>query len=315
MSFTPGKTVAIVNPVAGGGKISSAWAETESALKTLCGAIDVQFTDRPGQAEELARQAVRDHVDEILVVGGDGTISEVVNGMQTAAGADDKDVVLTTIPAGTGGDFRKSISVPDKLDQILDRLRHSEPQRIDIGKICFVDHQGTETTRYFTNIASFGLSGEVDKVVNESRWPKRFGGRFTYAWSTFKAMGKYKPKKIRLRIDDDVDRMITFNTVAVCNGRYFGGGMLVAPKAALSDGLFDIVAIEPQSAISGLRNAPKLYQGRHLDEPNVQSWKGKRIEAIPADETQKALLDVDGEPLGTLPATFEIVAGALLLRQ
>lgn len=304
-------TVAIVNPAAGGRKAQELWPAAEAALRSVYGKFDTFVTERPGQAEEIARDALTDGATEILVFGGDGSISEVVNGIQVTDGAE---TILTVIPSGTGGDFRKTFNIPPKPEDFIAGLENRTPRKIDLGKITFVDWDGQEQVRYFANIASFGLSGEVDKAVNAATWPKKLGGRFTYAWCTLAAMNKYAPMKVRLFVDDAVDTLVRFNTVAVCNGQFFGGGMHVAPIADPSDGLLDIIAIEPQSALSGLRNAPKLYKGAHLDEPNVRSWKGKRVSAVPADPSQSALLDIDGEPLGKLPATFEIIPGAISLR-
>lgn len=310
----PERATAIVNPVSGGGNIAKVWNQTEVALKTIYSRFDVQFTERPGQASDLARNAVDDGAQEIIAIGGDGTVNEIVNGIQSAASAKKDETVLTIVPAGTGGDFRKTFGFPTELDQILVKLRSSEIKTIDLGKITFVDHDGVQQSRFFANIASFGLSGEVDTAVNDTQWPKRLGGRFTYAWCSLVAMGKYKPKKIRLLIDDDVDTLLTVNTVAICNGGYFGGGMHIAPNAKPNDGMFDVIAIEQQPALAGIRNASKLYKGTHLEEPNVQAWTGRKIDAIPADPSQAAILDIDGEPLGTLPATFELVPNALRIR-
>ncbi len=307
-------TVAIVNPTAGGGVAQKNWPETELALKSVYGSFKTFFSEKSGHAETLAREAAEDGANEIAVIGGDGTISEVVNGVQAASRPGKSDVVLSLIPSGTGGDFRKTLDFPSDLQDMLNRLRNGTTKKIDLGRITFTGPDGQPITRHFVNIASFGLSGEVDKAVNAASWPKRLGGRFTYAWCTLSAMNKYRPQKIRLLIDETVDRLVTFNTVAVCNGQYFGGGMHVAPNADPTDGTFDIIAIEPQPALEGLRKASKLYKGTHLSEPNVQHWRGQRVEALPADPSQAAWLDIDGEPLGTLPALFEILPAALNVR-
>ena len=314
MPETAPSTIVIVNPTAGGGKAQAKWTEIEVVLRSVYGQFDTFITEQSGDAERFSEDATADGATEIIVVGGDGTLSEVINGIFNASPLPDRRPIVTPIPSGTGGDFRKTLRLSPDISRLGDQLRTGIPKPVDVGRITFTHEDGHDVTRHFLNIASFGLSGEVDKAVNAAQWPKRLGGRFTYAWCSLKALSNYQPKKVRLLIDDAVDRLVHVNTVAVCNGQYFGGGMHVSPASDITDGRFDIVAIEPEPPLSGLKNANKLYKGTHLDQPNVFHWRGQTVQAIPADGDQAAWLDIDGEPLGTLPATFEILAAALSVR-
>ncbi len=314
MPETAPSRLVVVNPTAGGGKAQTKWTEIEVILRSVYGQFKTKMTERSGDAERFGEIATSDGTTEIIVVGGDGTLSEVVNGVFNANSQSGRRPMITPIPSGTGGDFRKTLELSPDISDLGNQLRNGSPKPVDVGRITFVRENGRTVTRHFLNIASFGLSGEVDKAVNAAKWPKRLGGRFTYAWCSLTALIRYKPKKVRLLIDETVDRLVHVNTVAVCNGQYFGGGMHVSPHSDISDGLFNVVAIEPEPIFSGLKNANKLYNGTHLDQPNVSHWQGQMIQATPADPDQAVWLDIDGEPLGTLPATFEILPAALLVR-
>ena len=314
MPETAPPPIVIVNPTAGGGKAQTKWTEIEVVLRSVYGRFDSLMTSQAGDAERFGEDAASDGISEIIVVGGDGTLSEVINGIFNVSISDENRPMVTPIPSGTGGDFRKTLGLAPNISDLAAQLRTGVPRQVDVGRITFARENSTTVTRHFVNIASFGLSGEVDKAVNAAQWPKRLGGRFTYAWCSLSALSKYQPKKVRLLIDDTVDRLVHVNTVAVCNGQYFGGGMHISPASDITDGRFDIVAIEPETTLSGLRNANKLYKGTHLEQPNVFHWRGQKVQAIPADGDQAAWLDIDGEPLGMLPAKFEILPAALTVR-
>ena len=314
MPETAPSPLVIVNPTAGGGTAQTKWTEIEVVLRSVYGRFDVKLTEKTGDAERFGEDALSDGTPEIIVVGGDGTLSEVINGVLGTTSQSSRRPIITPIPSGTGGDFRKTLGLSSNISDLGNQLRSGSSKPVDVGRITFVHENGHTLTRHFLNIASFGLSGDVDKAVNAAQWPKRLGGRFTYAWCSLNALTKYTPKKVRLLIDDQVDRLVHVNTVAVCNGQYFGGGMHVSPHSNIADGLFNVVAIEPEPTFSGLKNANKLYKGTHLEQPNVFHWQGKTVQAFPADGDQAAWLDIDGEPLGTLPATFEVLPAALSVK-
>ena len=146
----------------------------------------------------------------------------------------------------------------------------------------------------FANIASFGMSGLTDRLVNQSK--KRFGSLSFFA-ATAKAPA------------DGVD--LTINTVAIANGRYFGGGMMVAPDASLDDGEFDVVAIGDMSMTDFVLKSRRMYAGTHLSLEKVSHRRARVVRATPAEPGQVVELDVDGETPGILPATFTVVPRAL----
>src|SRR5262249_34425749 len=170
---------------------------------------------------------------------------------------------------------------------------------------------GGRASCMFVNIASFGIAGLVDVIANSSS--KRLGGRASFFLATVRAAARYKNQRVRLVLDGSERLELPIQNVAVANGRYFGGGMQVAPNAELDDGAFDVIAIGDVSFFEMMTSGARIYKGTHLELPKVTARRAKRVEAEPAVDGEQVLLDVDGEAPGTLPASFSIVPGALNL--
>ena len=177
---------------------------------------------------------------------------------------------------------------------------------VDVGRLFYKDHGGQIRCRYFHNISSFGLGGEVDQRVN--RTAKPFGPFISFIWATLISIFQYGKKKVYIKIDDGFEQICTVWNVAVSNGQYHGGGMWVAPDAAVDDGLFHITIIGDLSIPRVFLNLPRLYSGQILRVEKVVSVTGKKIVAASA---QRVLLDIDGEQLGTLPVVMDVLPGAL----
>ena len=190
--------------------------------------------------------------------------------------------------------------------QFIDNFfRH---RRIDLGRLIYRDHAGRALSRYFHNVVSFGLGGEVDARVNRST--KACGGFVSFVWATLVSLVRYQRKCIHLRVDDHFDREVRVWNVAVANGGYHGGGMHVAPGADPEDGLFQVTVIGDLSLAQVVANLPRLYNGRIYGHEKIWRVTGKRITASAA---QPVLLDMDGEQPGRLPVIIEMVPAALSL--
>ena len=241
-----------------------------------------------------------------MCVGGDGTLNEVVTGMMDGTGPLRPDALLGLVSLGTGRDFIRTSQIPRDSEGALQVIAAGRSAPLDLGRISYVDHQGRQTSRYFHNVASFGLGGEVDERV--SRTTRIFGGFTSFIWATLLSVLRYRKKTIHLRIDDCPEETQAVMNVAIANGRYHGGGMWIAPEASLSDGHFHVTVIGDFSIPEVFRHLPKLYNGKLLQLEKVRTLTGKKIEAR-SDE--RVLLDVDGEQPGVLPASLEIVPSAL----
>ncbi len=307
---------AIVNPRSSGGRTVEIWPQFSERLTRGLGPFDTVFTDGPMAALRLTAAALKDGVEHIIAVGGDGTVNEVVNGFFENERPINSHAALSIITSGTGADFRRTFGTPDDMDQQLQRVVDGENHVIDVGLLTYRDDATGDTRkRYFDNVASFGMSGMADKVVNQLTFAKKFGGKFAFQWGTLKALLGYRGQRVRLQVDDIFDEVLDINTVAVCNGCYFGGGMKIAPEAKPDDGLLDVIVVRNTSVFQILKGLPGLYKGRHLEnKKNVFMLRGRKITAEPVRSSDEVLLDVDGEAPGRLPATFEVVPGALLLK-
>jgi YegS/Rv2252/BmrU family lipid kinase len=303
------RTVVVVNPNSQGGRLGKRWPELADTLARAFPFDDVHTTG-PGDATRLAREALAAGAERIVAIGGDGTINEVVNGFFANGAPIAPQASFALLPFGTGGDFRRTMQIPIELADAAAVIAANKRAKIDVGKLELTQHDGTRSVRMFANIASFGVSGVVDRLVNESG--KKLG-RLSFALATARATWSYKNQRVQLIFDGEAASRVelTVNTVAVANGKYFGGAMMVAPHAEIDDGQFDVIAMGDFSFGDLLKSGRRLYKGTHLEMDKVTSRRARTVDAEPVDPSAKVELDVDGEPLGLLPARFELLPGAL----
>ena len=309
--------IIIVNPESAGGETGKAWPGIASELATHFGPFTPKFTKRAGEGIELAASAARKGAKLIIACGGDGTISEVANGI-LAAGSDAE---LGILPSGTGGDFRKTIEIPARASAAVKILSTGQTRLIDVGKVSFTNHRGEIESRYFLGVASFGLSADVIARVKEggpdwlpAKAPKWLSGRVSFATAMLQAAAKKSATRVVVQLDDDDARHLTVANLCIANARYFGGGMKIAPNAKLTDGKFDVVSIGDLGAARIFANAPRLYLGAHLSMQEVGHALAAKVVARAVDKDQNVEIEVDGEIPGQLPATFQILPSALRVR-
>jgi diacylglycerol kinase (ATP) len=264
------------------------------------------LTARAGDAVRIARTELLEGAELIVCVGGDGTLSEVVNGFMDERVPIRNNTLLGFVPNGTGCDFIKTVPIPEEIEQSLDTIKEGHIKAIDVGRLRHQDDHGLPVTRYFHNIVSFGLGGEVDERINKSG--KAFGPFLSFIWATLISIFLYGKKKMRVQIDNSYDMNVIAWNIAVANGQYHGGGMLVAPDALIDDGLFHITVIGNLTLAQVFRHLPKLYNGRIKDIKEVTIITGKTISA---SSPERVLVDCDGEQPCCLPIVAEIVPAAL----
>lgn len=306
---TAPKTVFIVNPRSANGATGRSWKKiNEDIRRGLRREYDVRFTERHGHATALAREAMKDGYELVVAVGGDGTINEVVNGFFEKEKRLNPQAALAVMSIGTGSDFVKTLEFPTTPFDAAERIRSGKTWAIDLGKCSYIDLDGERRSRFFINIADFGSGGAVVDKVN--RTTKVFGGAVSFLWGILTTLPTYKNKLTRYRIDDGPEEEKVLNTFVVANGRYYGGGLKPAPDAQLDDGLFDIVSIGDVGLIEAVTSLGKFRKGAHLQMPSVSFWRGKTVEAG-SEETQ--LVEMEGEVVGRLPASFEMLPKAMNL--
>ena len=305
----------IVNPKSAAGSTESNWASIAANLRTHFGVFQVAFTKSAGDGAALAQSGAGDGRKLIIACGGDGTINEVANGI-LESGADCE---LGVLPSGTGGDFRRSLAMPNDSREAAKALRDGVTKTIDVGKVSFKNRDDETVSRYFLNVASFGLSASIIGRVKKSsslNWLPNdlLRGKTSFAISTLQEVLGVEFVTVKVKIDDNEEKSLNTINFCVCNARFFGGGMKIAPDAKLNDGAFDVVNIGDIKTAKILLNAYKLYTGTHLELPEVKATQATRIEVSPAGNHEKIDIEVDGELPGKLPATFEIVPNALRVR-
>jgi len=293
----------IVNPVAANGAVGKHWPRIRDFLQAEGASFDAVLTEEPGHAIRLARQALDEGHRTIVAVGGDGTVNEVLNGL-VVEGTVDPEVALGIIPWGTGADFVRTAGIPRHFMGAGRQLLRGETRTVDLGRITCL-HQGQEVERYFINAAGLGFDGEVAELAN--RFPKVLGGTITYLMCLFIGLVTYRNKNVEFSFDGQHVKG-RINSIIVCNGRYLGGGMFMAPDASFDDGIFDVVILGNLNKLEVVVNLPRLYKGTHLTHPKVSLCHAKEVHV---EAHERIFLQADGELVGEAPATFRIVPQAV----
>ena len=299
-------TLAIVNPFSRDGATGRRFAAVERRLRAVLGPLEVERTRGPRDAERIAREAVRAGVERLIVAGGDGTLSEVATGLLGAGlGAYAR---IGILPFGTGGDFVKTLGIPRDLERAIACIAEGKVRRIDAYRATLRDDAGRERTVYGMNIASIGISALV--VTLAERSPRFVGGSGAFLVGALRAIARHRSLPVTLKVDGEVVHDGPLILATAANGRWFGGGMLVAPQAHCDDGRLDVLAVGGLSKRQLLVKLAQIYRGTHLEDGMARTARGRVIEALGPPDVR---VEIDGEPLGTLPARVEILEGALSL--
>jgi YegS/Rv2252/BmrU family lipid kinase len=212
------------------------------------------------------------------------------------------------IPRGTGVDFVRTYGIPSKLEDAVEIALRGETRAIDAGRVGYRAWSGEPAETWFFNVAGVGMSGAVAKRTNESS--KALGGKVSYLWSTLAVFARWQNTEVRVTVDGE-ERSGLMHEVIVANGRYLGGGMLMAPDASPDDGLFDVLLLGDLTKADLVKTMPKVYRGTHLPHPKAELLRGA---AVSVDSEVALPVQLDGEQPGTTPVRFELVPQALRLK-
>lgn len=305
----------VLNPAAGNGKAERHWARMAAKLSSL-GSLDVKKTDCQGAARDLARQLVTDGVELVIAAGGDGTVSDVTCGLLQAREATGRTADLAVVPLGRASDFARGLKLDVDIDELVRRLASGERRAIDAGRVCYINDEGALASRHFINIASLGVSGAIDRSVNATAGRRHLSGKLLFLAHTVRELLRCKFQDVRVTVDDGAAVEARIALVAVANAPYFGGGMKIAPAAAPDDAMLEVVIIKGRSKLSLLKDLRLVYSGAHTALPSCIFLRGKKIVVEPQGNlpANAALLDIDGEAPGCIPAMFEVMPGAIMLR-
>jgi YegS/Rv2252/BmrU family lipid kinase len=293
----------IVNPYSANGWTGRKWPGIKERFEAELGPIDFALTRGSNHASYLVAQALYEGYEKIIVVGGDGTLNEAVNGFYEDGRRINGGAVLGYLPSGTGEDFSLTLGIDDhQLSDHVRRLLGGEPRPVDIGEAAFRKWDGTAATRKFINESSLGFSAAVALRVNNSS--KLLGGRAAFFLGVLRTLTFLKSNPVRIEIDGDEYYNGRALIVALCNGRYFGGGMMIAPRAEVDDGQLEIVIVKEMGRLELLANIGSVYKGTHLANPKVICARGREINI---SSEQGLWIEMDGELVGLTGASYRLL--------
>lgn len=298
----------LLNPAAGGGRAGRLWPGLEQRLTQVLGKFRLLRSNGPGDIETLAEQAVRGGCHRLIVCGGDGTLHEAVNGLYRCGAAPKP--VLGIIPLGRGSDFAKTLSLPKAIERQIEVIRAGMQREIDLGLATF-QKNGSTKTRVFLNMADIGFGADVLK--DAASLPK-FYGRWAYPISVLRCYRTWKERKVCFSLKTPEGNTESWSMNLLCavaaNGRFFGGGMPIAPRALPNDGLLEVVAL-PKLPLFCLPLAlPFFYGGGIHWLPNVKRVRAVSL-TVTSEKPESVAFEMDGEPGGSLPVTVTILPRSL----
>jgi YegS/Rv2252/BmrU family lipid kinase len=304
----------VVNPRSAAGRTARHFDVVSQAVRDAIGDCTHCFTERPMHAAEITRAALLDGHELIVAVGGDGTVNEVVNGFFEPARPGEParpirpGATLAILPRGTGGDLRRSLGLDNHLLRSAGRLKGTATP-VDVGRCDFVDDEGKPASRFFINVGEVGVGAKVVQLANDGT--KVLGGKFTFMLASLKALAGWRDLAVKVAFDDEPPEELHVTTLAVANGRYFGGGMMVAPEARLDDGLFHVTIWSGFGLKDFVLKSGTMYDGSHVKLKGTRTRTARKV--IVESTDAQAGVECDGERLGRPPASFTLVPSALHL--
>ena len=291
----------IVNPNAGAGKCWQDWPKIEGLLTSFGIGYRHEFTVKRLHAIVLARKYINLGIRKIIVVGGDGTMNEVINGIFSQKTVETSEIVLGMIPVGTGNDWGRMFGISSNYEEAIKTILASNTFIQDAGKVVFQNRKRT-LQRYFVNIAGLGFDALVVKKTNKLKDSGK-SNPLIYKYNIFTSLFNFKSPRATIEVDG---KAVTNNVFSVSVGicKYNGGGMMPLPDASADDGLFDLTVIKKIARWDVIRSMKKLYDGSIVHHPKVETYQGKSIKI---SSNTDIFLETDGESLGHTPMVFEII--------
>lgn len=295
------KWICIVNRAAGGGKTEKDWPRISLLLEQYQIPFEAHFTNRRLHASIIARNQIKEGYSRIIVVGGDGTMNEVINGVFSQRKLHTTEIMLGMISVGTGNDWARMFNIPLDYEGAVKTIKEQKTFIQDAGLVSYRKND-KEWKRYFINIAGMGFGAKVVERSNRMK-DKGKSGPFLYFYNIFYSLLRYKAQQAAIEIDGtSYDRRIFSMNVGI--GKYNGGGMIQVPHAIADDGLYSITLIKKMGKLNVLVNIKRLYNGSITKHSRVETYMAKSVQI---DGSPRLQVETDGETLGHGPLSFEII--------
>lgn len=335
------ETAIVVNPNSASGLTGKNWDNLHLMIKRLFGDnCEIAFTEKSGDGTNLTRNFIKKGYKKIVAIGGDGTINEVANGFfeedirihgggSSEYNNKDNDSFLTqavfkpinsaavmaVFPCGTRNVLVKSLDLPADFAECCLNFETYKLQKVDVisVKATNIENHSKTAMRIYLNAAEIGIGAEViDKakkvrsVVN-NRLISTVTGLVT-------TVPTYESSLCEISIDDGHESILTKMTMGVvANGKFLGGGFKAAPEANVLDGLLDVVILKESSSLEMIENFLNIKDGNYTNEGDVFYRQAKKVSIKSKEENRDITVTIDGEPIGILPATFEVLQNALTI--
>lgn len=296
----------LVNPASANGTTEAVWPEIAAALEAQGLKFESHLTTAAYQAPGIVRDALKRGFTTIVSVGGDGTANEVVNGFFEDGQPINPQARLAVISRGTGCDLIRTLDIPKDYQEAVKVISRNKEQPMDLGHVEYTKPDGTKAQRFFANIADTGLGGTVANRVNHTS--KSAGGFLSFLYGTLWSILTFKNGSGRVEADGQLLYEGSLVMAAVANGRYFGGGMHLAPHAKIDDGKFDLILLRGMNKFVLLANLARVYMGTHLTHPKISAHQ---VEEVVVSGNVPMPIELDGESPGTSPIKFTIKPAAI----
>lgn len=296
----------IVNPVAGSGRGLIDFPQISKLLRNDDISHDAVFTEHKHHATELTVTAANQGYRRIIVIGGDGTLNEVVNGLFIQKAVEPQQILLAVIAVGTGNDWVRTFGIPQCYSEAIRAIREGRSFLQDVGTVTYTESHYTQT-RYMANVAGLGFDAYVIRTFNHLK-VKGYKGGWMYLYSILKSFFRYKSAGVRIWVDDKTvfNNLMFSLAIGIC--KYNGGGVQQLPNALADDGLLDLTIIRPIHWWNIVFRLKKLFNGDIYQIGHVIHAQGRsvRIESAPVIQ-----LETDGELMGETPVHVNILQRAI----
>ncbi|HOZ30200.1 MAG TPA: diacylglycerol kinase family lipid kinase [Bacteroidales bacterium] len=295
----------LINPNAGNEGGEREWPIIKEKILNHSLEYDFAFTEAVGHAQSIIKEKIEEGYKKFVVVGGDGTLNETINGIFNQNDVPTTDIYIGLMQMGTGNDWARYYNFDTDYEKAIQRLIVGKSCRQDVGRISYESNDGVKSG-YFINVA--GLC--FDSVVVKSTNLMKERGRRTksaYLISLLRSLIKYRPWELKITINDEIIDG-KFLSISIGNGKYSGGGMIQTPAAVINDGFLDVTVYENMPKFKIVLNIKKLYNEKILSIKGVRSFRTKKFKI---ESKQKIFAETDGEIIGSTPYEISIIPNSI----